>query len=171
MTGRSPTEWVTSGAAPAPQVVRWQEPPLTDEVPAELVGLVRKWYIQAAEHHNSGRPDRAAAVLASALMLEPERAALRQALARAQFDAGQLLAARTTFCAMLAIDEEDDFALYGLGLVETRFGNFVRAVDSFACAAALRPADERYSAALIRARVALDEHGPGPEDRLPRRRD
>jgi tetratricopeptide (TPR) repeat protein len=124
-------------------------------VPSYLIGPVRRWYVQAAQHHNCGRPDLAAELLVSAVTLEPSFGCLREALARAQFDAGQYLAARTTFTAMVALDARDHYALFGLGLVQTRLGVPAAAARQFERAAELCPDEPRYAVALEHARVQL----------------
>jgi tetratricopeptide (TPR) repeat protein len=131
------------------------------QVPAQLSGRVREWYVRAAEHHNRGRPDRAAELLISALTLEPSFACLREALARAQYDARQYLAARTTFTAMTAIDPRDHYALFGLGLVETRLGAHAAAVRHLERAVRLHPGEPRYELALEHARVTSGRAGSG----------
>ena len=131
---------------------------------AGLSGTARRWYLLAAEHHGAGRPDRAADLLVSALAREPSQGCLREALARAQYDAKRYLAARTTFAAMTAIDPADHFALFGLGLAETRLLAFEAAARHFQRALRLRPDELRYQLALTHALVAADCLGaePGP---------
>ncbi len=136
-----------SGVGPAPQA--------GPQVPAQLSGRARAWYVRAAEQHNAGRPDRAAELLISALALEPSVGCLREALARAQYDAKQYLAARTTFTAMTAVDPTDHFALFGLGLVEMRLGAYGASARHLQRAVSLCPDDPRYRLALEHATVTL----------------
>jgi tetratricopeptide (TPR) repeat protein len=131
-----------------------------ERVPTYLIGPVRRWYVQAAQHHNRGRPDLAAELLVSAVTHEPSFGCLREALARAQFDAGQYLAARTTFTAMVALDARDHYALFGLGLAQARLGVPAAAARLFERAAELCPGEPRYAVALEHARVQLAAAGP-----------
>jgi len=131
-------------------------------VPTYLTGRVRRWYVRAAQQHNCGRPDRAAELLVSAVTHEPSFGCLREALARAQFDAGQYLAARTTFTAMVALDPHDHYATFGLGLVATALGVPVAATCHFERAVELSPDEPRYAVALEHARAALAHTAPTP---------
>lgn len=142
-----------AGAGPAAAPGRC--PQAQGEVPEQLTGRVRIWYLRAAEHHDTGRPDRAAELLVSAVRVEPSLGCLREALARAQYDAGQYLAARTTFTAMTALDPVDHYALFGLGLAETRLGAHAAAVRHLERAVHLHTGDPRYAIALEQARAAL----------------
>ena len=125
-----------------------------------LTGRVGRWYVRAAQHHNRGRPDRAAELLVSAVIAEPSFSCLREALARAQFDAGQYLAARTTFTAMVALDPGDHYATFGLGLVATALGAPVAATRHFERAVELGPHEPRYAVALEHARAGLAHTAP-----------
>jgi tetratricopeptide (TPR) repeat protein len=144
----------------APAVPAGLPPSSRHEFAEQLTGQVLKWYVRAAEHHNCGRPDRAAGLLVSALALEPSLACLREALARAQYDARQYLAARTTFTAMTAIDPCDHYALFGLGLVETRLGVYAAAAAHLARAVSLDPGDSRYELALEHVQEVLRQNIP-----------
>jgi tetratricopeptide (TPR) repeat protein len=128
---------------------------------ARLTGKPRAWFDRALVLHCVGRPEFAAELLRRALLLEPTFGCLREALGRAQFDAGQLYAARTTFSAMTAIDPSDHFALYGLALAERRLGDTIGAVKHLERAVALAPDDVRYAIAREHARV---EAGQRPSD-------
>jgi len=129
-------------------------------VPNYLTGRVRRWYVRAAQQHNCGRPDQAAQLLVSAVTHEPSFGCLREALARAQFDAGQYLAARTTFTAMVALDPRDHYATFGLGLVATALGVPGAATGHFERAVELSPDEPRYAVALEHARATLAHSAP-----------
>jgi tetratricopeptide (TPR) repeat protein len=128
-------------------------PPSVDE--SELSERVYEWYQRASQLHAAGRPAQAAELLARALAVEPNASCLRDALARAQFDAEQFLGARTSFSAIVAIDPVNDYALFGLGLSESRLGDFASAADHLALAVAMRPDDSRYLTALEQALATL----------------
>jgi tetratricopeptide (TPR) repeat protein len=131
------------------------EPP-AEEQPADLARLTgkpRAWFDRALVLHCVGRPDFAAELLRRALLLEPTFGCLREALGRAQFDAGEFYAARTTFSAMTAIDPSDHFALFGLALAERRLGDTIGAVKHLDRAVALAPDDVRYAIAREHTRV------------------
>lgn len=135
-----------------------------EELQAEfgrLTGKPRKWFDRALVLHCVGRPDFAAELLRRALLLEPTFACLREELGRAQFDAGQFYAARTTFSAMTAIDPTDHYALFGLGMAERKLGDTIAAVNHLERAVALAPDDVRYAVAWVHARADAGEHAGG----------
>jgi len=122
-------------------------------------GDVYDWYRRGMDL--LGRGDAAAAVqlLARATRVEPGSRSVREALARAQFDAGQVPAARQTFASIVAEDPADDYARYGLGLALQRLGDVGGAVEQFALTVAMRPDKAEYAAALRSARATLAARG------------
>lgn len=134
-----------------------------------LTGKTRKWFERALVLHLVGRPEFAAELLRRALLLEPTFACLREELGRAQFDAGQFYAARTTFSAMTAIDPSDHYALFGLGMAERKLGDTIAAVKHLERAVALAPDDVRYVVAWEHARADASQHADGSAAARPRR--
>ena len=104
-----------------------------------------------------GRPTASLFVqlLTLAVEAEPRARHLREALARAQFDAGWYADARDNFALNVAADPGDDYALFGLGLAESRLGDFESAIEHLALAAAMRPDLDHYASALRQARATL----------------
>jgi tetratricopeptide (TPR) repeat protein len=120
----------------------------------------RRWYRHALELRARGRFDVAADLLARTLVLQPSSALLREQVAVTQFRAGHLIGARTTFTAMVAVDPRDEYALYGLGVVEAKLGRLGVAEVDLATAAEVRPHTAAYEDALDRVRRALAEGYP-----------
>jgi Flp pilus assembly protein TadD len=107
----------------------------------------------------------AAQLLARAAAAEPKSRSVLEALARAQFDAGQYRAAAGNFRRIVDASPTDDYAQFGLGLALARTGDHGEAAEHLALAAAMRPNLRHYTDALrsvratLRARGALREGG------------
>ncbi len=127
-------------------------PPPEDVLPR---GEVYDWYVRGADLLESGNPAAAVQLLTHAASAEPESRSVREALARAQFDAGQYLQARESFAWIVSVNPADDYAQFGLGLAETKVGDLQAAVEHLALAAAMRPDLSHYAMALRGARAAL----------------
>ncbi|MBA3524492.1 MAG: tetratricopeptide repeat protein [Geodermatophilaceae bacterium] len=127
-------------------------PPPPDVVPQ---GEVYDWYIRGVDLLGEGNPVAAVVILGHAAEAEPESRSVREALARAQFDAGQYDDAVASFEWIIAINPADDYAQFGLGLAAARKGDFAGAVEHLALAAAMRPDVTHYSTALRGARAVL----------------
>lgn len=129
-------------------------------------GDVYEWYRRGRALHDDGHPAAAVQLLARAVAAEPTARSLREALARAQFDAHWFDEARESFALIVEADPSDHYALFGLGLAESRLGRFEAAVEHLALAAAMRPDVAHYAAALRQARATLRARagaaGPGP---------
>jgi Flp pilus assembly protein TadD len=123
-----------------------------------------------------GSPAAAAQVLQRASAAEPASRSVREALARAQFDAGWYAAAADNFRVIVEASPSDDYAHFGLGLALARTGNHAAAVENLALAAAMRPDIAHYTDALRQVRATLRaqarhdpasqrgsdaDHGPG----------
>ena len=87
-----------------------------------------------------GSPAAAAQVLQRASTAEPASRSVREALARAQFDAGRYAEAADNFRMIVEASPSDDYAHFGLGL---------------ALAAAMRPDAAHYTEALRSVRATL----------------
>jgi len=113
------------------------------------------WYVRGLDLLDSGNAAAAVQVLAHAAAAEPQSRAAREALARAQFDAGLYAAACESFAWIIGADPTDDYAQFGLGLAAARTGDFRTAVEHLSLAAAMRPDVTHYTMALRGARAAL----------------
>jgi Flp pilus assembly protein TadD len=78
-----------------------------------------------------------------------------EALARAQFDAGQYRAAAGNFRRIVDASPSDDYAQFGLGLALARTGDHGAAAEHLALAAAMRPNLRHYTDALRSVRATL----------------
>jgi Flp pilus assembly protein TadD len=102
-----------------------------------------------------GSPAAAAQLLARAADAEPRSRTVREALARAQFDAGRYAEAADSFRQIVEASPADDYAHFGLGLALSRSGEHSAAAEYLALAAAMRPDDKNYTDALRQVRATL----------------
>ena len=115
-----------------------------------------------------GSPAAAAQLLERAAAAEPRSRSVLEALARAQFDAGQYAAAADNFRLIVEASPTDDYAQFGLGLALARTGDPGAAAEHLALAVAMRPNLRHYSDALrsvratLRARKAMRTPGDLP---------
>jgi Flp pilus assembly protein TadD len=84
---------------------------------------------------------------------------VREALARAQFDAGWYSLAAQNFRMIVEASPADDYAHFGLGLALARSGDPGKAAEYLALAAAMRPDLAHYSQALRDVRATLRARG------------
>ncbi|SEO87198.1 tetratricopeptide repeat protein [Trujillonella endophytica] len=117
-------------------------------------GGVYEWYQRGLQLLAGGDPAAAATLLARATEVEPESRSLREALARAQHDAGRYREAIESFARLIAANPADDYAHFGLGLAASRAGELELAAEHLALAVALRPDLGHYARELrgVRAR-------------------
>ena len=92
--------------------------------------------------------------LARARDLEPDKASVRETLARAYYGSGHITAAAEEFERAVEIEPVNDYAHFGLGLCLMRRGDRMGARRHLKLAVAMRPDQADYRAAL--ARVAED---------------
>jgi tetratricopeptide (TPR) repeat protein len=118
-------------------------------------GDVYDWYRRGLGLLQSGNAAAAAQLLGHAAAAEPTSRSVREALARAQFDAGWYADARDNFARIIEENPADDYAQFGLGLSAARTGDLQRAVEHLALAVAMRPDLGHYGTALRGARAAL----------------
>jgi tetratricopeptide (TPR) repeat protein len=116
---------------------------------------VHSWYRHGLELLGRGSPAAAAQVLQRASAAEPDARSVREALARAQFDAGRYAEAAENFRVIVEASPSDDYANFGLGLALARTGNHAAAAEYLALAAAMRPDAAHYTAALRSVRATL----------------
>jgi tetratricopeptide (TPR) repeat protein len=100
-------------------------------------------------------------VLTRAVEAEPGSAAIRETLARAQFDAGWYAEALENFRAVALADPSDDYAQFGWGLAAARTGDFEASAEHLALAVAMRPDSAHYRAALRQTRATLKARAGG----------
>jgi tetratricopeptide (TPR) repeat protein len=120
---------------------------------------VHAWYTTGMELLGKGSPAAAAQVLQRAANAEPASRSVREALARAQFDTGQYVAAADNFRVIVEASPTDDYAHFGLGLSLARAGNHEAAAEYLALAAAMRPDRKHYTDALRQVRATLKFRG------------
>jgi len=118
-------------------------------------GDVHAWYRRGLDLLGRGSPAAAAQVLQRASTAEPGSRSVREALARAQFDAGWYAAAAENFRVIVEASPSDDYANFGLGLALARSGNHAAAAEYLALAAAMRPDAAHYTEALRSVRATL----------------
>ena len=113
------------------------------------------WYRLVVECLGRGSPAASAQVLQRASTAEPQARSVREALARAQFDAGRYAEAADNFRLIVEASPSDDYANFGLGLALARTGNHAAAAEYLALAAARRPDEAHYTEALRSVRATL----------------
>ena len=122
------------------------------------------WYRRGLDLLSRGSPAAAAELLERAAEAEPGARSVREALARAQFDAGRYAQAADSFRRNVEAIPSDDYAHFGLGLALARCGDPAAAAEHLALAAAMRPELAHYAEALRGVRATLagrTEAGPG----------
>ena len=125
-------------------------------------GGVYEWYQRGLQLLGDGHPAAAATLLERAVEAEPGSRSLREALARAQYDAGLYREAIDSFSTLIEVNPTDDYAQFGLGLAASRAGELELAAEHLALAAAMRPDLTHYTRALrrVRARRGVIEELP-----------
>jgi tetratricopeptide (TPR) repeat protein len=113
------------------------------------------WYRRGLDLLGKGSPAAAAQLLERAADAEPGSQMVREALARAQFDAGWYDAAAASFRKIVEASPADDYAHFGLGLALARSGAAAAAAEYLALAAAMRPDLPHYTRALRAVRATL----------------
>lgn len=119
-------------------------------------GDVYDWYQRGLDLLASGDPQAAAQVLAHAHAAEPASKSIREALARAQFNARRYSESAQNFRRLVEEDPADDYAHFALGLALSRLGDRQRAAGHLAMATAMRPGSEQYAEALGKVRETLE---------------
>ncbi|WP_026239888.1 tetratricopeptide repeat protein [Parafrankia discariae] len=119
-------------------------------------GEVYDWYTRGMALLGHGDANAAVQLLAHAVAAEPASPSVREALGRAQFEAGQYDDALRTFAWIVERHPTDDYAQFGLGMAARRTGDLRSAVEHLALAVAMRPDLAHYGVALRGARAALN---------------
>ncbi|QXG76016.1 tetratricopeptide repeat protein [Modestobacter sp. L9-4] len=130
--------------------------------PGQPDGGVYEWYQRGLQLLAARNPAAAATLLERAVAAEPASRSVREALARAQYDAGRYRDAIDSFTSLIAANPTDDYAQFGLGLAASRAGDLELAAEHLALAVAMRPDLDHYARALrgVRARRGLAEELP-----------
>jgi Flp pilus assembly protein TadD len=125
------------------------------DLPEDSCDDIHDWYRRGMDLLGRGSPAAAAQVLQRASMAEPGSRSVREALARAQFDAGRYAEAAGNFRLIVEASPSDDYAHFGLGLALARTGDHAAAAEYLALAAAMRPDAVHYNEALRSVRATL----------------
>jgi tetratricopeptide (TPR) repeat protein len=152
---------VAQGADDRQGTPEWDEAPSGAALPEQTspeparppAGDVYDWYRRGMQLLSGGDPAAAVHVLEHAVAAEPDSRSLREALARAQYDARQYPAARENFARLVGSDPADDYAQFGWGLSARKLGELQEAVEHLALAAAMRPDLGHYGRELRGARA------------------
>jgi Flp pilus assembly protein TadD len=129
------------------------------------------WYQRGMELLSRGSPAAAAQILQRAATVEPASRSVREALARAQFDARRYTEAADNFRLIVEASPTDDYAHFGLGLSLARSGDPASAAEYLALAAAMRPDQKHYTDALYQVRATLHSRASRPGPAQPREDD
>jgi Flp pilus assembly protein TadD len=97
---------------------------------------------------SSGNPHAAVVALERARTLEPDKASVRETLARAYYRSARYAAAASEFAIVVELDPVNDYAHFGLGLAMIRTGDVTGARRHLRIAAVMRPDREDYQRAL-----------------------
>ena len=108
--------------------------------------LFRRGSQMLAERH----PGAAAVLLERALVLEPGKASILEALGQAYFNQGDHASAADRFAAIVEADPVAHYAHFGLGLSRARMGDLVAARRHLRMAVLLKPESEAYQRAWER---------------------
>ncbi|NHC14229.1 tetratricopeptide repeat protein [Motilibacter deserti] len=118
-------------------------------------GEVYDWYVRGLALLDGGSPEAAAQLLEHAHLQEPGSNSIREALARALFDARRYVAAGEQFAELAEREPDNDYARFGLGLARYRLGEFDAAVSHLSMAVAMRPGRPEYVQALREAQATV----------------
>lgn len=111
---------------------------------------VYEWYQRGMALLETGDVHAAATLLERALEHEPDKASIREALARAYYNSRRFEPALEQFQIGLELQPTNDYAHFGAGLCLGRLGRLTEAVGHLRLANAMRPGNEDYQAALER---------------------
>ncbi len=106
-------------------------------------------FARGKEFLDSGHPHQAVVVLERAVLEEPDKGSIREALGRALYMTGRWARARLEFAKAVDIDPVNHYAHFALGLSCARTGERTRAIAHLKLAVAMEPLEE-YRQALAR---------------------
>jgi Tfp pilus assembly protein PilF len=112
--------------------------------------LFRRGSQLLAQHH----PGAAAVVLERALRMEPGKASILEALARAYYNQGEAALAAERFRQIIDRDPVAHYSHFGLGLAYRRLGERHAALRHLKLAVALKPEIDDYRRALHRVEAS-----------------
>lgn len=118
-------------------------------------GGAYEWLQRGLALLDRGDAAAAAVLLERAARDQPGSASVLEALGRAQYQAGHVDAAASTFAALVSASPDADYAHFGLGLSLTRLDRLPEAVEHLALANAMRPDRTEYGERLRQARATL----------------
>ena len=113
------------------------------------------WYRRGTALLGEGSPAAAAELLAWAVDEEPSAASIREAYARALFDARRYDEAVAEFAVLCDLVPDDDYAHFGYGMALWRLRRFYEASQQLAMASVMRPDRHEYASALRQVRATL----------------
>ncbi len=108
--------------------------------------LFRRGSRMLADRH----PGAAAVLLERALVLEPGKASILEALGQAYFNQGDHATAAQHFAAIVEADPVAHYAHFGLGLSSAKIGDTIAARRHLRMAVLLKPENEAYQRAMAR---------------------
>jgi Flp pilus assembly protein TadD len=117
-------------------------------------------YRDGADLLASGNAHAAVVALERARTLEPDKASVRETLARAYYRCGRFDAAAAEFSIAVDLDPVNDYAHFGLGLALVRTNDVGGARRHLRIAVAMRPERDDYRQALADV-VGTDGTGSG----------
>ncbi|MFG2824951.1 tetratricopeptide repeat protein [Kitasatospora sp. NPDC048365] len=118
-------------------------------------GGVYDWFRRGVLLLEQRHPAAAVQLLARAAEAEPGSRSIREALARAQYDAGSYAEALENFRTVAQADPTDDYAQFGWGVAAARLGDFEASAKHLSLAVAMSPENAHYRAALRQTRATL----------------
>lgn len=99
---------------------------------------------------------RSAFYFEQAKMEMPQKGSIREVLARAYYNSGQIEKAKNEFEAALEIDPTNSFAYFGLGLCLMKMGEPELALAQLKISCALSPKEKRYQRSLARVKSMME---------------
>lgn len=137
---------------------RPENPASSHDAPGSVAGNgadTHQLYKRGLDLLGRGSAAAAALLLERAAAAEPRSRSVLEALARAQFGAGQYAAAAGNFRLIVEASPSDDYAQFGLGLALARTGDHGAAAEHLALATAMCPDQRHYVDALRSVRATL----------------
>lgn len=114
--------------------------------PDDAYGLL----IRGKELLARGHAHQAAVVLERAVLCEPDKTSIREALARALYNSGHTARAREQFATVLELDPANDYCHFAIGLCHAKSGNLEVARGHLKMAVVMRPESSLYRETLER---------------------
>ncbi|PRY17770.1 tetratricopeptide repeat protein [Kineococcus rhizosphaerae] len=128
---------------------------MSETAPGRPAGGTYEWWRRGLALLADGEAAAAVVLLSRAHREEPGSTVVLEALARAQYDAGDIAGAASSFGDLAVARPADDYAHFGLGLCLSRLGRFGLAAEHLAMAHAMRPDRREYADRLRQVRATL----------------